>query len=690
MNYKLRATKKSHRFLPCDNNQPPQGNLEDKGMKFKWNAVVIALLLAVAAPVSALPENGLKFVETADGRQSARTRELVQWTHSRLVFEKTLKRVAVGQESTMQVEVLGANEVLALAKKVGRTSIMVWYTDGSSETFLFSVVEDLSVLRSALSDIHRNIRIQLAPDRAALVLRGKVPTVDFRMAAESAARNYLDVGLGGSRGNVDVLMQSSGLGAAVQDSNFRVQSAANKSPRNAIRGGATVINLIQVETLPLNITEKLKSAIAGIGGEDVTIRRIQRGDLQDNLEDTLILAGSVENQVVLTRVLNIASRLFTGQDAESDMRAITNESGGLTGGRSSSGNNSFGGGIGQSGGNSLGGGGGLGNELSKNIGRSTLVSVGGGRILSMIDVRDLPQVRVSVQMHEISRSRLKSWRPDLTAVSNGYDNSTVFGLNGSSQRATGASQVETALQVLGGTLLGNIQVGGSDMAFDLLFSLLEEEGISRTLSRPTLTVLAGETATFRAGGEVPVPRAFAPSGLSGDDSVGSNAAGVFSGTDFKSFGVELEVRAMVGENDKITLDLRPTISMPDTKLTQDIAGSTGSTLNSTAFNVRTINTSTRLIDGQPLIIGGLVSRDVSDNESHTPGLSSVPVLGNLAKSSSKNDSDRELIIVVTPTIVREPKHEVALWQFPANTELLLRSLVVPPKGTRNYSNGREK
>jgi type II secretory pathway component GspD/PulD (secretin) len=68
----------------------------------------------------------------------------------------------------------------------------------------------------------------------------------------------------------------------------------------------------------------------------------------------------------------------------------------------------------------------------------------------------------------------------------------------------------------------------------------------------------------------------------------------------------------------------------------------------------------------------------------------VPVLGNLAKSSSKNDSDRELIIVVTPTIVREPKHEVALWQFPANTELLLRSLVVPPKGTRNYSNGREK
>ena len=57
----------------------------------------------------------------------------------------------------MQVEVLDKNEVLALAKKVGRTSLIVWYTDDTSETFLFSVTEDLSVLRQALSDIHPKI-----------------------------------------------------------------------------------------------------------------------------------------------------------------------------------------------------------------------------------------------------------------------------------------------------------------------------------------------------------------------------------------------------------------------------------------------------------------------------------------------------------------------------------------------------
>ena len=83
----------------------------------KYTLLTLTLIVAGIMPLSlsAAPERGLKYVETADGRQSSYSRELVQWTHSRFVFRKTLKRVAVGQESTMQVEVLGENEVLALA-----------------------------------------------------------------------------------------------------------------------------------------------------------------------------------------------------------------------------------------------------------------------------------------------------------------------------------------------------------------------------------------------------------------------------------------------------------------------------------------------------------------------------------------------------------------------------------------------
>lgn len=649
------------------------------GRKFSTYLLIITFSFVFGHSIQAAVERGLKFVETADGRQSTHSRELVQWTHSRLVFHKTLKRVAVGQEDTMQVEVLGSNEVLALAKKVGRTSIMVWYTDGSTETFLFSVVEDLSVLRSALRDIHPNIRIQLAPDRAALVLRGRVPTVDFRVAAENAARNYLDVAQG-QGSNINLLMQSPNTGPMINSSGtssgFRVSRDAQQSPGYRAAPRATMINLIKVDHLPLSISEKLQLAIREVGGEDVTVKRMQPGDIADRNNDTLLLSGSVNSQVDLVRVLNIASRIYTAEHPElnidgGSIHAIANESGGLINRGSDS--SSLSGGLGSLSGNA--GSNGISNNVSGNIGRAKLVSIAGGKILSTIDVRDLPQVRVSVQMHEISRRRLKSWKPDLTLVSEGYDSNGVFGLGGNSQRGENSSAVESALQILGGTLVNNIQMGGSNIAFDLLFSLLEEEGISRTLSRPTLTVLAGESAIFRAGGEVPVPRAFAPTGLSADDKVGSNAGGVFSGTDFKSFGVELEVRALVDEHDRITLDMRPTISMPDTQLTQDIASSTGGQLNSAAFNVRTLTTSSRLRDGQALVIGGLVSRDISDNQSHTPGASSVPLFGNLARSSAKSDTDKELIIIVTPTIVRESKHHSAQWKFTDPNELLERAII---------------
>ncbi len=636
-------------------------------MKRLWHCVLPLLLLTGFSPITHAA--GLNYVETADGKRRAATRSLIQWTHTRLVFNKSLERVAIGQESTLEVEVLGANEVLALAKNVGRTSLMVWYADKTTETFLFSVVQDLSVLRRALYDVHPGIRIELAPDRAALVLRGRVPTIKFRQAAHAVAQNYLEVGNKMAPGNSDILVQS---GRSMSDGSLRVMAADA-----ALERSAAVINLIQVDELPKSREEKILEAIREVGGDQVTIRRIQLGDLADDGLDTLVLSGSVQNQVALTRVLNIATRLYLGVSADQagqlSVTALADESGALLGGRNSStATNSSGFG-------NPGVSGSLNNEIRANIARSKLISAAGGRILSMIDVRDLPQVRVSVQMHEVDRVRLKSWRPDMSVVSNGYNMDGRFTQAGLQNQAEGSSTVENALQFIGGALTNNLQIANGNFAFDLLFSMLEEEGISRTLSRPTLTVLAGESAVFRAGGEVPVPSAFAPSGVSTGDTVGTNTAGVFSGTEFKAFGVELRVRAMVDENDRITLDINPTVSLPDTALTQQIASSTGSNLNSAAFDVRSINTSTRLEDGQPLVIGGLVSRDITDSDAFTPGLSDIPLLGKLAQSNRKGDTDRELIIVVTPTIVRDPKHDLALWQYPNTRELLHEAVMT---GTR--------
>lgn len=631
------------------------------------------LLLASNVPNLDAKSQGLAFIETANGEQSTEIREMVQWTHSRLVFNKLIERVAVGEDSILQLEVLDNNEVLALAKKVGRTSIIVWYTDKTSETFLVSVTEDLSVLNQALHDIHPEIKLTLAPDRAALVLRGNVPTIKYRIAAERAARHYLEAGQSIQDNNF--VMQSAGANILSTLTNrFNMKKTDNITNAN-LRKNAAIINLIKVENLPLSIDEKITNAIATMGGHSVKVERIQQGELPSDNEDTILLTGQVETQVELVRVLNVAAKLLsnnqpqvaqqlngaalnTAASASDDgITVLANESGGVINGTT---NTSV-------------------SNVSSNIARAKMLSLAGGRLLSTIEVRDLPQIRVAIQMYEVNRRKLKQWRPELSLITNGYDkDSGLFGLDGSQSRAQGAGLVENALQIVGGSFVNNLQLGGSEMAFDLLFSMMEEQGISRTLSRPTLTVLAGESAVFKAGGEVPVPTAFSPSGYSSDDN--GQASGVFSGTEFKSFGVELQVRAMVDEKDRITLDLNPTISMPDTLLTQEIAGSTGSSLTTSAFNVRSLTTSTRLQDGQPLVIGGLVSQDSTNNMDAVPGVSDIPVFGQLAKATSEGETQKELIIIVTPTIVREPRHEVRLWQFPQSGELLQR---ISPSNTQS-------
>ncbi|WP_404982754.1 pilus assembly protein N-terminal domain-containing protein [Cobetia marina] len=603
--------------------------------------------LAVGKPALAgsdLPAAGLINVDTAYSSGSSRSRTLVQWTHARLAFGKDIERIAVGKQSIIEVEVIGGREVLMLGKEVGRTTVMVWYADGSNESFLFSVSPDLSVLGSALREIHPSISIHSAPDRPVLVMRGKVPTADYRQAAQQAAMDYL---LSGQRGGIQPAAAGMPAGAPTMG-----MSTSMASP---------VINLIKVTQKPKPIADKLKEAIASLGGEEVTVRRLQFGEMPNDLFDTFLLEGEVRDQVALTRILNVAARVVGGSPlagGDAGIDVLADESGALMGDNARAGG--YGGSITSSSG--VGGGGSLSNNIRNNIARSKVLSIAGGRLISMIEVRDVPQVRVAIQMHEVNRSRMKAWRPDLSIMTNGYNASGPLALGETG--AAGASGLENALQILDGTLINNLQIGGSDIAFDLLFSLMENEGISRTLSRPTLTVLAGESSVFQVGGEIPVPSAFAPSGVGQDDTLGANTNGVFSGTDFKSFGVQLSVRALVDENDRITLDVLPTISTPDTLLTQQIADSTGSELNSTAFNVRSLRTTTRLRDGQPLILGGLVSRDMSGQEDRVPGASDVPLLGWMTRSFNRSDVDKELVIIVTPTLIREPINEVAQWSFP--------------------------
>ncbi|MCQ8819059.1 pilus assembly protein N-terminal domain-containing protein [Pseudoalteromonas agarivorans] len=618
---------------------------------------IIFVILFLPCCVYAKQSN-LNYIENANGDRVKKVSHLVKWTHTRFVFNRDIARVALGHETTLDVNVVNGRELLILAKKLGRTSMMVWYDDNTSETFLLGVTEDYSVLENALNDIHPNLALTIAPDRHAVVLRGEVPTLNYRHAAHEAAKNYLYASSSQSAQPVITSAPNQGMFNSLAQ---RLQGMGNLNNGLAQSSSkVAIINLIKVTQAPKPKEARIAQVLKSMGADKVTVKRISVDELSNDDNDVFMLSGTVKNQIELVRLLNTINKLFepeqasqaptsaldpnglissTTQNETSAIEVLANESGGL---------------LNDDSGLTL-------SNVNSNVARATLLSVAKGKVLSSIEVEDLPQVRVSVQLYEVNQRRLKQWRPDISVLSNGYNNEQgLFGLQGMNARESGSASIENALQLIGGQLTNNLQLSTSQFAIDMLFSLLEQEGISRTLSRPTLTVLAGESAVFKVGGEVPVPTSYSPSGVTSGQQ--GNSGSVFSGTEFKSFGVELNVRALVDDKDRITLDLNPVISLPDTTLTAEIAQSTGSSLNSSAFNTRSMQTSTRLQDGQPLIIGGLISTDNNASHDFVPDANGESLFGKLSETTSKSENNRELIIVVTPNLVREPVNNLRVWQ----------------------------
>ena len=624
--------------------------------------------------------------------------------YRRLPFVQDIQRIAVADPEILSAELITSRELLVLGRQTGHTTVIVWFANGSSREFRFAVQRDLSVLERALKRVHPSIEVESAPDRDALVLTGLVPDINASLTAEAVARNYLDAG-SGDRGvpapllaapPPDVAGGAPGAPAAGQNLPAAQVSvpapAAASQLQGVVQPSGTVINLIQLDTLPPLPEEKLLDAITLIGGQDVTVRRVLHGNVRDDASDTLVLEGRVPNQIALVRILVLAAQLFAGQTiSAADVRVLADEGGALAdqartqaqttqqlgGGATSS---LFGGARGNQ----------LTNQIRTNLGRAKAIEAAGGRILSFIEVSDLPQVRVDIRLVEVNRTKLRTFNPNTVAIVSDFRQPslnpaqsavTVQGDQAARVGSFGAA-IQNVLSFLNGGLLNQLQYAGGNAAIDSALSLLEREGIAQSLSSPSLTVLSGEMAQVQVGGEVPVPTAFAPAFGAVAAGAATATPGVFSSVEFVPFGVQLQIRPLVGDDDTITLDVQPLVVTPDAILTDTIRQTTGAAVATTAFQTRALRTSSRLQDGQALLIGGLLSLNTSTNTASTPGVRDTPILGWLFQSFNRNDQDTELIVVVNPVILRAPVPDVALWTFPSRDELLrpvMTGPVVRPK-----------
>lgn len=600
---------------------------------------------------------------------------LIEATHSRVEFDSDVTRFAVGRSQTLSVEGLNSRELLVLGQEPGRTSLIVWFEDGSTQSLLFSVLPDLSLLGAALADIHPSISVALAPDRHAFVLRGLVPDVVTRQAAESAAAAYLESSE--DRGeSTPLVTPASGESEAPGAETVR---APEEPPRSA------VINLIRVETLPPRADEKIRLALEPLVGESVTVRRILSSDQPNDENDLFVLEGTVPDQVTLTKALFLASRVVVGDQASerNEIRVLADEAGGLTNVQNIFGAGAIGGGANQpglsiggsaaGGSNGQRGGQGLRNRIGANLGRAKVIEAASGRILAMISVKDLPLIRVDVRLYEVNLTRLRQWRNELGIAIGDFDQGSLnpsplaSALQGSNAASIGQDDVQNVLGFIDGGLSNQLQLVSGGFAVDDLFQLLVSEEVARALSRPSLTVLSGEQALFQVGGQVPVPIAV---------TVGGGTDQVLNSITFRDFGVQLAVRPLVEELDSetITLDVEPTVSLPDLELTAAIGAASGTGTGTTAFETRGARTHTRLLDGQSMLIGGLISQRKEEAEGKTPWLGDLPLAGWLFRNEATSSEDFELVIVVNPVIVRPKRSDARLWSFVEPSEVLAACL----------------
>ena len=252
---------------------------------------------------------------------------------------------------------------------------------------------------------------------------------------------------------------------------------------------------------------------------------------------------------------------------------------------------------------------------------------------SVVNVRS-STVQVEVKIVEFNRSVLKQAGLNIfstRANSNGFSfgvftpsslRSATFGSDGS----IGGEHNNPLAQAF--SLLFNFSKAG----IGLNVGFLEGNGMARVLAEPTLVALSGQSASFLAGGELPVP---APQGL-GTTSI-----------EYKPFGIGLTLTPTVLSNERIVLKVAPEASDLDYTNSLSIGG-----VAVPAISTRRADTTVELGDGESFIIGGLVSRTTTSNADKVPLLGDIPVLGTFFKQNKYQMSEKELVILVTPHLVK--------------------------------------
>ena len=252
------------------------------------------------------------------------------------------------------------------------------------------------------------------------------------------------------------------------------------------------------------------------------------------------------------------------------------------------------------------------------------------------------QVALRVKIAEVNRSLLKEVGVNLLGSGNNFSISQGDGIYvppAGQVPAVGADATGQIIRSVIGTTIG---IQKSFLGLDIIsrLQLAETDGLVTTLAEPTLTALSGETASFLAGGEFPVPIS---------QSLGSVTI------EYKQYGVGLAFTPYVLADGRISMRVRPEVSELSSEGSIRLNG-----FNVPALTTRRAETTVELGSGQSFMIAGLLRNSNTNNIDKAPFLGDIPILGALFRSTSYRRQETELVIIVTPYLVRPVSGQLAL------------------------------
>ena len=394
----------------------------------------------------------------------------------------------------------------------------------------------------------------------------------------------------------------------------------------------------QVVTLEITVERDL-SALSGL------LNRLIRGANihVETVSGSVILTGTVQNAIDATRAGEIATQVI-GVDPNVPPTTTSSSSSAV----------SLAGGVGSS-------------------NQSTSTPTAAGQVINMLTVEGREQVLLKVSVVEMERNVIKQFGVDLGALVN----SGSFAFAALSKLpfpigTTGGGFIAPFLPNPGGAVPdvtgfpagisqnvagGGVQWLSGENRVQTILRALEQDGLLHTLAEPNLTAISGETANFLAGGEFPIPVAQQFSTIS---------------VEFKKFGIGLAFTPVVMSEGRISLKVSTEVSELSNQGAVVLSG-----ITIPALKVRRAETMVELPSGGSLVMAGLLSDQSKQALSGYPGLKSLPVLGTLFRSRDYLKNETELVVLVTPYVVKPvSRQELAQpddgfgWASDVNTDLL--------------------